>query len=37
VADDFFASTLPGQVLGFAAAVGLAWGAVAFQRRIARR
>lgn len=37
VADNFFASTLPGQALGFAATVGLAWGAVAFQRRIARR
>ncbi|MBC7227327.1 MAG: hypothetical protein H5T61_08845 [Thermoflexales bacterium] len=36
VADNFFASTVPGQALGFAAAVGLAWGAVAFQRRIAR-
>lgn len=37
VADNFFASTLPGQTLGFAAAVGLAWGVVALQRRIARR
>ncbi len=37
VADNFFASTLPGQALGFAAAAGLAGGAVAFQRRIARR
>lgn len=37
VADNFFASTLPGQALGFGAAVGLAWGAVAVQYRIARR
>ncbi len=37
VADNFFASTLPGQVLGFAAAVGVAWGAVAVQSRIARQ
>lgn len=37
VADNFFASTFPGQMLGLAAAVGLAWGAVALQRRVARR
>ncbi len=37
VADNFFASTLPGQALGFAAAIGLAWGAVALQYRVSRR
>lgn len=37
VADNFFASTLPGQALGFAAAAGLAWGAAAAQHHIARR
>lgn len=37
VADNFFAATAPGQAMSLMAAVGLAWGAVALQRRIARR